>query len=42
MSPVWGEVEVRDLSEWILDDRLPVRFQMQLHKLIWGPEVKGV
>jgi 7-carboxy-7-deazaguanine synthase len=42
MSPVWGEVEVRDLSEWILDDRLPVRFQMQLHKLIWGPEAKGV
>lgn len=42
MSPVWGDVEVRDLSEWILDDRLPVRFQMQLHKLIWGPDAKGV
>lgn len=42
MSPVWGQVEVRDLSEWILEDRLPVRFQMQLHKLIWGPEAKGV
>lgn len=42
MSPVWSEVEVRDLSEWILEDRLPVRFQMQLHKLIWGPDAKGV
>jgi 7-carboxy-7-deazaguanine synthase len=42
MSPVWGEVEVRELSEWILEDRLPVRFQVQLHKLIWGPDAKGV
>ncbi len=35
-SPAWGELEPRLLAEWILADRLPVRFQLQLHKLIWG------
>jgi len=35
-SPVFGQIEPRDLAQWILDDRLPVRFQMQLHKLLWG------
>ncbi len=31
-----------ELAGWILDDRLPVRFQLQLHKIIWGPDVRGV
>jgi 7-carboxy-7-deazaguanine synthase len=35
-SPVWGKVEPRDLAEWIIADRLPVRFQLQLHKLLWN------
>jgi 7-carboxy-7-deazaguanine synthase len=35
-SPVQGELEPLTLAEWILADRLPVRFQMQLHKLLWG------
>lgn len=35
-SPVWGRVEPRELAEWIIDDRLPVRFQLQLHKLLWN------
>jgi 7-carboxy-7-deazaguanine synthase len=35
-SPVAGKLAPRDLAEWILADRLPVRFQMQLHKLLWG------
>ena len=35
-SPAWGELEVRELAEWILEDQLPVRFQLQLHKLLWG------
>lgn len=35
-SPAYGQVAPRDLAEWILADRLPVRFQMQLHKLLWG------
>lgn len=33
-----GELGFRDLADWILEDRLPVRFQMQLHKLIWNDE----
>jgi len=37
-SPVHGDLETRDLAEWILQDRLPVRLQIQLHKLIWGDE----
>ncbi|URL59105.1 7-carboxy-7-deazaguanine synthase QueE [Luteibacter flocculans] len=35
-SPVWSKVEPRDLAEWILAERLPVRFQLQLHKLLWN------
>jgi len=35
-SPAWGQVEAKDLAEWILEDRLPVRLQLQLHKLLWG------
>jgi 7-carboxy-7-deazaguanine synthase len=35
-SPVQGAIAPRDLAEWILADRLPVRFQLQLHKLLWG------
>ena len=36
ISPVQGEIEPTTLAEWILADRLPVRFQLQLHKLLWG------
>jgi 7-carboxy-7-deazaguanine synthase len=35
-SPVHGAVAPRALAEWILEDRLPVRFQLQLHKLLWN------
>jgi len=38
MSPSFGQLEPRTLAEWILQDRLPVRFQLQLHKLLWGEE----
>jgi len=37
-SPVYGQLAGRDLAEWILADKLPVRFQLQLHKLLWGEE----
>lgn len=39
-SPVHGKLEPRLLAEWILRDQLPVRLQLQLHKLLWG-EVPG-
>lgn len=35
-SPVHGRLQPQQLAEWILRDRLPVRFQLQLHKLLWG------
>jgi len=35
-SPAWGQIEPRDLAEWILEDRLPVRLLIQLHKVLWG------
>lgn len=42
MSPVFESLEPRQLAEWILTDRLPVRFQLQLHKFIWAPDARGV
>ena len=42
VSPVWGEVALDALAGWILEDRLPVRFQVPLHKTIWGPTRTGV
>lgn len=41
-SPVHGELDPKQLTEWILADKLPVRLNLQLHKYIWGPTVKGV
>ncbi len=38
LSPVHARVAPRDLADWILADRLDVRFQLQLHKLLWGDE----
>jgi 7-carboxy-7-deazaguanine synthase len=35
-SPAFGQVEPRSLAEWIIADRLGVRFQLQLHKVLWG------
>jgi 7-carboxy-7-deazaguanine synthase len=37
-SPIHGELEPSQLAEWILQDKLPVRFQLQLHKYLWGDE----
>ena len=42
LSPVHGTLHPRALAEWILEDRLPVRLQVQLHKYIWPPDQRGV
>jgi 7-carboxy-7-deazaguanine synthase len=42
MSPVFDELQNIELAKWILDDRLNVRLQLQLHKYIWAPETRGV
>jgi 7-carboxy-7-deazaguanine synthase len=41
-SPVHGELSPQLLAKWILTDRLNVRLNLQLHKLIWGSDVRGV
>ena len=41
-SPVHGALDPRQLSEWVIADRLPVRVQLQLHKYIWSPQTRGV
>lgn len=40
-SPVYGQVNPTELAEWVLADKLPVRMQLQLHKILWG-EKPGV
>lgn len=42
VSPVWGELEPRELAEWLLADRLDVRLQLQLHRLLWPGTERGV
>ena len=42
MSPVHGEMDASVLSAWILADRLPARLHIQLHKIIWPPDTRGV
>jgi 7-carboxy-7-deazaguanine synthase len=41
-SPVWESMDFRELAAWVLEDRLPVRYQIQLHKVVWGANVPGV
>jgi 7-carboxy-7-deazaguanine synthase len=41
-SPIFGRIEPRAIVEWMLEDRLQVRFQLQMHKFIWEPETRGV
>ena len=42
LSPVHGVLSPRDLADWVLEDRLPVRVQLQIHKFIWDPATRGV
>ena len=41
-SPIFGRIDPRAIVEWILADRLDVRFQLQMHKFIWTPTQRGV
>jgi len=42
MGVMFGRLEPRQLAEWVLADRLPVRVQIQMHKVIWPPDQRGV
>lgn len=41
-SPVWDKLSPRELAEWVLEDGLSVRLQVQFHKILWGAEARGV
>ena len=41
-APVWGALAPRQLAEWILRDRLPVRLNLQQHKILWDAGTRGV
>ena len=41
-SPIFGRIDPREIVEWILADKLDVRFQLQMHKFIWTPTQRGV
>ncbi len=41
-SPVPDRLEVKELAKWILEEKLPLRLQIQLHKIIWPEEMRGV
>ncbi len=42
MSPVFNELPPIELAQWILDSRMNIRLQLQMHKFIWEPETRGV
>ncbi len=41
-SPVCGRLVPKDLADWMIESKAPARFQLQLHKVIWGPDKRGV
>lgn len=41
-STVFGKLATKDLVAWVLDDKLPVRVQLQMHKYVWAPDATGV
>jgi 7-carboxy-7-deazaguanine synthase len=42
ISPAWEQINLQDLAQWIVESGLNLRMQLQLHKHIWGPDVRGV
>jgi len=42
ISPVWEQIDLRELAGWILESGLNVRMQLQLHKYVWGEDARGV
>ena len=41
-SPAWGQVEPKDLARWMLETGVDARLSLQVHKVVWGPETRGV
>jgi len=42
ISPAWNQIDLKSLADWVSASGLDVRMQLQLHKYVWGPEVRGV
>jgi 7-carboxy-7-deazaguanine synthase len=42
ISPAWGELDLKEVADWVSASGLDLRMQLQLHKFIWGPEARGV
>jgi 7-carboxy-7-deazaguanine synthase len=42
ISPVWGEIDLKELANWVASCGLEIRMQLQLHKYVWGAEARGV
>ena len=42
LSPCFGRIDAASLAAWMLEDRLPARLQLQIHKYIWSPTARGV
>jgi 7-carboxy-7-deazaguanine synthase len=42
LSPVFGKISPSDIVAWMLEDKMPARFQLQMHKFIWEPRARGV
>jgi 7-carboxy-7-deazaguanine synthase len=41
-SPVFGKIAPAEIVAWMLEDKVPARFQLQMHKFIWEPRARGV
>lgn len=42
LSPAWDALDPKDLVAWMLEDHLPARLNLQIHKVVWGPKTLGV
>jgi 7-carboxy-7-deazaguanine synthase len=42
ISPVWGEVDLQEVANWVATSGMDIRMQLQLHKQVWGAEARGV
>jgi len=42
ISPAWEQIDLKALADWVSASGLNVRMQLQLHKYIWGPDIRGV
>ena len=42
ISPAWGQIDLAELANWIVESGMNARMQLQMHKYIWGPDARGV